>query len=66
MNWGNPIGVGVLLVALAATGAGAAMLLGTVFHNDQQAASFSVLAGLGLAALGGSMVPLELLSPTMT
>ena len=65
VDWGNLLGGLVLLVGLAATGAGAAMLLGTVFDNDQQAGGFSILVGLGLAALGGCMLPLELFSPTM-
>jgi ABC-2 type transport system permease protein len=36
-----------------------------VFSNDQQAGGISVVLGLGLAALGGSMVPVEFFSPTM-
>lgn len=64
--WGNPLGWIPLLVGLAATGAGAAMLIGAVFKNDQQAGGISVMAGIGLAALGGCMLPIELFSPTMT
>jgi ABC-2 type transport system permease protein len=41
------------------------MLMGSTFANDQQAAGFGVVASLGLAALGGSMVPSELFSPVM-
>ena len=41
------------------------MLLGSVFNNDQQAQSVALLVGLGLAALGGSMVPLEVFPDTM-
>lgn len=65
VDWGDPLGWIPLLVALAATGAGAAMLIGSTFDNDQQAGGISVLAGLGVAALGGAMLPLELFSPTM-
>lgn len=66
VDWGNLVGGLGLMVALAATGAGAAMLIGSLFRNDQQAGGFSVMGGLGLAALGGCMLPLELFSPTMT
>lgn len=65
VEWGDLLGGMALLVLLAATAAGAAMLIGTVMENDQQAAGFSIFAGLGLAALGGCMLPLELFSPTM-
>ena len=41
------------------------MLLGSLFSNDQQAGGISVVLGLGLAALGGSMVPVEIFSSTM-
>ncbi len=65
VGWGNPLASGAVLVVFAAVGAGAAMLFGTVFRNDQQAGGVSVVAGIGLAALGGSMLPLELFSPAM-
>lgn len=65
VNWGDPLGAIALLIALAAVGAGAAMLMGSVFSNDQQAGGIAVVAALGLAALGGSMLPSELFSPTM-
>ena len=41
------------------------MLLGSVFDNDQQAGGIGVVLSLGLAALGGAMLPSELFSPTM-
>lgn len=65
VHWGSPQGWIPLLVALSATGAGAAMLLGSVFTSDQQAVGFSVLIGIGMAAMGGAMLPLELFSDTM-
>jgi ABC-2 type transport system permease protein len=65
VDWGDPIGaVGVLLTfSLVATGA--ALLVGALFRNDQQAGSIGVFGGIGLAALGGSMAPLEIFSPLM-
>lgn len=65
VSWGDPLASASVLVLFAAVGAGAAMLFGTVFRNDQQAGGISVVAGIGLAAVGGSMLPLELFSPTM-
>ena len=65
VNWGDPLGAFLILVAFAATGAGAGMLMGATFSNDQQAAGIGVVLSIGLAALGGSMVPAELFSDTM-
>jgi ABC-2 type transport system permease protein len=47
------------------TAAGAAMLMGSVFRNDQQAGGVGVMLGLGLAALGGAMVPVEVMPASM-
>jgi ABC-2 type transport system permease protein len=65
VHWGNLLAAGVLLVLIALVGAGGGMLMGSVFDNDQQAGSVGVFAGLGLAALGGCMVPLEIFPDTM-
>ncbi len=65
VNWGDPIGAFLILVTFSAVGAGAGILLGATFKNDQQASGIGVMVSLGLAALGGSMLPLELFGPTM-
>ena len=65
IDWGNLLGAAAILVAFGACGAGAAMLFGTLFRNDQQASGIGVIAGLGLAALGGCMVPVEIFPPAM-
>ncbi|MFC4533000.1 ABC transporter permease [Sphaerisporangium dianthi] len=65
VNWGDPLGAGALLAAFALVGSGAAMLVGAVLRSEQQAGGLGVLIGLGLGALGGSMVPIELFSDTM-
>jgi len=36
------------------------MLMGSLLHNDQQASGLGVLLALGLGALGGAMVPIEI------
>lgn len=65
VDWGEPLGSAALLVSFALVGAGAGMLLGSVLRTEQQAIGLGLLVGLGLGALGGCMVPLELFSPTM-
>ena len=65
VNWGDPVGALLILIAFSAVGAGAGILLGATFKNDQQASGIGVMLSLGLAALGGAMLPLELFGPTM-
>jgi len=65
VNWGDPLGALLILVTFSAVGAGAGMLMGAIFSNDAQASGIGVVLSLGLAALGGCMLPVELFSPTM-
>ena len=65
VNWGDPFGALLILVTFSAVGAGAGVLMGATFKNDQQAGGVGVVLSLGLAALGGCMFPIELFSPTM-
>jgi ABC-2 type transport system permease protein len=60
VGWGNAAGAVLVLLVFALVGSGGGMLLGSVASNDQQALAVGLLLGLGLAALGGSMVPLEI------
>jgi ABC-2 type transport system permease protein len=65
VRWGNLGAAAALLILIALVGAGAGMLMGSLFDNDEQAGSMGVFIGLGLAALGGCMVPLEVFPDTM-
>ena len=65
VHWGQPAGAAAVVILFALVGAGAGIFLGTLFRNEQQATGVSLLLGLGLGALGGCMVPLEVFSPTM-
>ncbi len=65
VRWGDPLGAAVLLILIALIGAGAGMLMGSLFDNDEQAGSMGVFIGLGFAALGGAMFPLEIFPDTM-
>lgn len=65
VQWGNlPLAVLVLAV-FALVAAGAAMLLGTLVHNEGPAVGLAVGTGLVLGALGGAMFPLELFGDGM-
>ncbi len=65
VDWGSLLATGAIVVLFALVGTGAAMLMGSVLRNAQQASSFGVLFGLLLAALGGCMVPLEVFPHAM-
>jgi ABC-2 type transport system permease protein len=65
VDWGNPATAVAVVALFAATATGAAMLMGSVLSNEQQAGSLGVFLGLALAALGGAMVPLEIFPPVM-
>jgi len=68
VDWGSPIGSTLTIIAFALVSTSAAMLLGALVSNDQQAGGISTALGLGLAALGGCMFPLavfEMLSDTV-
>jgi ABC-2 type transport system permease protein len=59
VHWGDPLGTAAVILSFSLVATGGAMLLGTLFSNEEQAGSVALLLGLGLAALGGSMAPLE-------
>jgi len=65
VNWGDPLGAAAVVILFALVGSGAAMLSGSIFQNEQQAGGLGVLLGIGLAAIGGAMVPIELFPDTM-
>lgn len=65
VDWGNPLGAALVMVTFGAVCAGAAMLMGTLFRNDEQATGVGVILGIGFGALGGCMIPLEFFSDTM-
>ena len=68
VDWGSPVGSALTIIAFALVSTAAAMLLGSLVSNDQQAGGIATALGLGLAALGGCMFPLavfEMLSETV-
>jgi ABC-2 type transport system permease protein len=64
VDWGDPLGAGAVVTLFALVSTGAAMLCGAILKTEQQAGAL-VPFGLALAALGGSMVPLEVFPDTM-
>lgn len=65
VSWGDPVAAAGIVVLFAAVGAGAAMLVGAVANNAEQASGVGVFAGLGIAAIGGAMAPPEIFPPIM-
>ena len=64
VDWGDPAGTAAVVIAFCLVGTGAAVLLGSLFSSEQQVGPVALLLGLGLAALGGSMAPLEVFPKT--
>lgn len=60
VDWGDPFATGLVLVAFCAVSAAAAIVFGAMLDSPNVAGGVGVGVGLVLAALGGSMLPLEL------
>jgi ABC-2 type transport system permease protein len=65
LNWGNPIGLYIILTCscLAAAAIGTAM--GTFIKSEGQATGLSIMAGMLMGMLGGCWYPIELFPVTM-
>jgi ABC-2 type transport system permease protein len=64
VTWGNPLGSAAVILSFCLVGTGVAVLVGSFCETEQQALPVAFLLGLGLAALGGSMAPLEVFPAT--
>ena len=64
VTWGNPLGTAAVILAFCLVGTGIAILVGSLVQSEQQALPIAFLLGLGFAALGGSMAPLEVFPAT--
>lgn len=65
VDWGDPPAAATLVLVFCLVATGAGLLLGAVARSEEQAGPIALLLGLSLAALGGSMVPLEVFPETM-
>jgi ABC-2 type transport system permease protein len=61
VDWGDPAAAAAILIIFSLGAAATGMLMGAIFKNDQQAGGLGVVIGLGLAALGGCMLPLSIM-----
>ncbi len=59
VDWGDPLAATLLVVLFAAAGAGAGLMAGAVFGNQERLGAAAAPIGLVLGALGGCMVPAE-------
>ncbi|HSK52995.1 MAG TPA: ABC transporter permease [Clostridia bacterium] len=65
VSWGDPVAATLVVVAFALVATGAAMLVGSVATNPEQASSMGVGLSMLLAAFGGAMVPPEVFPEIM-
>jgi ABC-2 type transport system permease protein len=65
VSWGDPLAAGVIVALFGLVAAGAAMLVGALSENGDQASSLGVFAGLALGALGGCMIPWQMMPDVM-
>lgn len=66
VEWGHLASAVAVVAVFAAVAAAAAMLIGAVLSNAEQTGAVTVLVGLVVGALGGTMFPLELFGSTMS
>jgi ABC-2 type transport system permease protein len=65
VSWGDPLAAGLIVATFGLVGAGVAMLVGALSRNADQAGALGVVLGMGMGALGGAMVPLQLMPDVM-
>jgi ABC-2 type transport system permease protein len=65
VSWGDPLAAGAIIGLFGLVAAGAAMLVGSLSRNPDQASSLGVFAGLALGALGGGMIPWQMMPDVM-
>ncbi|MBA2279857.1 MAG: ABC transporter permease [Acidimicrobiia bacterium] len=65
VDFGDPVGVALLVLAFSLLCAGAGLLVGSVARNGDQAQAIGIPVAIALGMLGGAMWPLEIVGPTM-
>jgi ABC-2 type transport system permease protein len=63
--WGDPVAVAALIGLFCLVAAATALLVGALSRNPDQASSLGVFAGLALGALGGCMIPFQIMPDVM-
>ena len=65
LNWGNPIGLYIILTCACLAAAAIGTTMGTFIKSEGQASGLSVMAGMLMGMLGGCWYPIELFPPFM-
>lgn len=65
VHWGDPFGTGAIVLVFSLTAVGAGVLVGSLCSSTQQAGPIAMIVGLGFAAIGGSMEPIQYFPATM-
>jgi ABC-2 type transport system permease protein len=58
-DWGNPLGVAILIVAVVLAAMGILAIVGSVAKTHEQASNFQAIVSLVLAMLGGTFFPIS-------
>lgn len=65
VGWGDPLAAGAIVGLFGLVCAAVALLVGAIARNADQAGAIGVFAGLALGALGGCLVPYQIMPPSM-
>jgi ABC-2 type transport system permease protein len=65
VDWGDPAAAALLVAVWAALATSAALLVGSLARNGEQAQALAVPIAIGLAMLGGCLWPLEIVPPVL-
>lgn len=65
LNWGNPIGLYIILTCACLAAAAIGTTMGTFIKTEGQASGLSVMLGMLMGMLGGSWYPIELFPAAM-
>jgi linearmycin/streptolysin S transport system permease protein len=65
VDWGDPLAAGAIIATFALVASAIAVLVGAIASSSDQAGALGVFIGLTLGALGGCMVPFQLMPDAM-
>jgi ABC-2 type transport system permease protein len=65
IDWGDLLGVTLVIAAFGLVAAAASLLVGSVARTPEQATSIGPVVGIALGMLGGCMWPLEVVPPAL-
>lgn len=65
VDFGDPLGVALVVLAFSLMCAGAGLLVGSIVSNGEQAQAIGIPVAIAMGMLGGAMWPLEIVGSTM-